>query len=113
MTAATTAAPSVRDQVIAAATSLPDLIQKASVLDPALAAALNANATAASKTPIGALVAGAVGLLATKYGFGWPEAMDDLIAGALVLIGGYVTHAVQAHFAKPFLTVPATTGAAT
>lgn len=89
-----------RDQIIASAHSLPDLVAKAEVLDPALAAKLKGRATIASATPVGALIGGAVGLIAARYGLGLDVETVNLISGALVLAGGYVAHWVQARFTR-------------
>jgi hypothetical protein len=88
--------PTVRDQIIADAKSLPDLIQKASVLDPTLAAVLTGQATTASKTPIGAALAAGVAWLASHYGLGWGEGFDNTIAGLAIVGGGYAAHWWQA-----------------
>lgn len=88
--------PAQRDSVIASAKSLPDLITKAEAFDPDLAAKLKGQATIASATPVGALIGGAVGVLATRYGLGWDPDMVNTVSGALVLVGGYVAHWVQA-----------------
>ena len=85
----------VRDQIVADAKNLPDLIQKASVLDPAMAQALTGQAQTASKTPLGAIIAAGIAWLAAHYGLGWGQATDDLVAGAAVLAGGYLTHPVS------------------
>lgn len=90
MSGATTApAPTVRDQVVADAKSLPDLIAKAQAVDPALAAQLTAKPLLASKSPIGTLIAGVVAWLAGRYGLGWDQSTCDLVAGCAVLLGGY------------------------
>lgn len=85
-----------RDRIIASAVSLPDLIAKAETLDPAMANKLKGQATAASATPVGALVGGAVGLVVTRYGLGWDAATVNLVSGTLILVGGYIAHWVQA-----------------
>ena len=85
----TAPAPTVRDQVIADAKSLPDLIAKAQANDPALAAQLTGKSLLASKSPIGTLAAGVVTWLAGRYGLGWDDMTCNLVAGAAVLIGGY------------------------
>ena len=93
----------VRDQIVADAKSLPDLIQKASVLDPAMAQALTGQAQTASKTPLGAIIAAGIAWLAAHYGLGWGQATDDLVAGAAVLAGGYLTHWWQTRNVKSLL----------
>ena len=80
----------VRNDLVAAAKDLPDLIAKAKEVDPALAEQLTAKPLIASKSPIGTLVAGVVTWLASKYALGWDQTTCDLVAGAAVLIGGYM-----------------------
>ena len=89
MSASTSPAPTVRDQVIADAKSLPDLIAKAQTVDPALAEQLTAKSLAASKTPWGTLASGIIGWLVAHYGLGWDSATCDLVAGGAVLLGSY------------------------
>lgn len=84
-----TATPSVRDQIIADAKSLPDLINTAKSVDPQLAASLTPKALLASKSPAGTLASGIVAWLVPRYGLGWDQATCDLVAGAAVLAGGY------------------------
>ena len=79
----TTPPKSVRDQIIADAKSLPDLIRKASVMDPSLAAALTGQANVASKTPLGALLGAGLAWLVAHSGIGWGQETDDLVAGIL------------------------------
>jgi len=85
-----------RDLIVASATSLPDLIQKAEILDPAMANKLKGQAAVASATPVGALIGGVIGLLLTRYGLGLDADTVNLVSGLLVLGGGYVTHWIQA-----------------
>src|ERR1700722_8874982 len=95
-----------RDKMIATANSMPDLIAKATVLDPALAKALQGQAQQASATPIGGLIAGAIALAAAHFGLNWGQQFDDLIAGVFVLAGGYAVHWWQARAAKGVLAAP-------
>lgn len=88
-TPAEAATASVRNDLVAASKDLPDLIAKAQVADPALAAQLTAKPLIASKTPIGTLVAGVVAWAAGRYGLGWDQTTCDLVAGCAVLLGGY------------------------
>ena len=81
--------PTTRDKLVADARSLPDLIAKAQMVDPALAEQLTNKSLLASKSPPGTLIAGVVAWLAAKYGLGWDQATCDLIAGVAVLLGGY------------------------
>lgn len=84
--------PTIRDQVIADAKSWPDLLQRASVLDPALEAVLTGRGAAASKTPIGALLSAGVAWAASHYALGWGQEFDNTIAGLAIVAGGYLTH---------------------
>jgi hypothetical protein len=90
------AASAQRDQIVASAKSLPDLVAKAEAFDPAMAAKLKGQAVVASATPAGALVGAAIGVLVSKYGLGWDADTVNLISGLTLLAGGYVTHWVQA-----------------
>lgn len=84
--------PTVRDQIISRARSLPELINTASVLDPQMARQLTGEATESSKTPIGAFLAWGAAMASTRYGLHWDEGTCHLIAGGACLIGGYLTH---------------------
>lgn len=87
----TTGDPTTRaDQAVAAARDLPDLIAKASALDPALAQKFTGQALLASRSPWGTLAGGVVAWLASRYGLGWDSATCDLVAGAGVLLGAFV-----------------------
>ena len=95
---ATTGAPTTAtDQAIAAARDLPDLINKAALLDPALAAKFTGQALIASRTPWGTLAGALVAWLVSKYGLGWDQATCDLMAGAGVLLGAYLMRTITEH----------------
>lgn len=86
----TTGAPTTKaDQAIGLARDLPDLISKASTLDPELAAKFTGQALVMSRTPWGTLAGGLVGWLVTKYGLGWDQATCDLVAGGCVLMASF------------------------
>lgn len=85
-----------RDEIVASAKSLPDLVAKAETYDPAMAAKLKGQAAVASATPAGSLVGAVIGFLVTKYGLGWDSETVNLVSGLTLLAGGYVTHWVQA-----------------
>ncbi len=94
----TTGAPTtVTDQVIAQAKDLPDLIQKASTFDPALAAKFTGQALLASRSPWGTLAGGIVAWLVSHYSLGWDDATCSMVAGAGVLVGAYVMRWVTKH----------------
>lgn len=99
--------PDIRDKVIADAKSLPDLVSSAEVLDPALASALTQQASLASATPLGAFLAAGLAWLAAHYGLGWGETFDNLVAGAAIVVGGYLAHWWQTQKAPaPIFTPP-------
>jgi hypothetical protein len=79
----------LRDQLVAEAQSLPDLVDNARAHDPALAASLTPKMLLASRSPPGVLLAAAIGWAVGKYALGWDPALVDLLAGAMVLVGGY------------------------
>lgn len=85
-----------RNSLVAGAQSVPELIAKASVIDPAFAKQLTAKPLYLSKTPAGTLLAGAIGWVAAKYGFGWDQGTTDLVAGFCLLAGGYVMRYITA-----------------
>lgn len=85
----TVASVAVND-AIATARNLPDLIAKARVLDPGLATVLSGEALIASKTPWGVLLTAGVSYAAAKYGLGWDQTTDELVAGLGVLAGAYL-----------------------
>lgn len=105
----------VSDRVVASAQSLPDLIQKASVSDPALASMFTGKALIASKTPWGTLAGGIVAYVAGRYGFQWDQATCDLVAGAGVLLASFVMRYISPLPVTGILTAatPAQAAAAT
>ena len=86
--------PTVRDQLVKNAQSLPSLIAAAQTADPALAEALTPKALAASKSPWGTLIVGAVAWASAHYGFGWDDTTCTLVSGVGVLIGSYAMRAI-------------------
>jgi hypothetical protein len=98
--------PDFRDQLIADAKSLPDLVNKAQTFDPPLAAALTQQASMASATPLGAFLAAGAAWLAAHYGLGWGETFDNLVAGGAIVVGGYLAHWWQAQQAPAPIFVP-------
>jgi hypothetical protein len=79
------AAPGVRDQIIADAKSLPDLISKAQALDPDLAKQLTGKALLASKSIWGNAVALVVGWAVTRYAIGWDQDTCALATGVVTM----------------------------
>jgi hypothetical protein len=99
----------LRNQIVADAQSLPDLIKRAEVLDPQLADTLKGQASTASATPLGAFVAAGIAWLVTHYGLGWDQSSVDLVAGLAIVAGGYAAHYAQAFIQKkPALAAPST-----
>lgn len=91
---ATASTVAVNDAV-AAAKDLPDLIAKAKVVDPDLAAAITGKALIASKTPWGTLLTTGAAYLSAKYGLGWDESTDELVALGGLVIGSYLMRYVS------------------
>jgi hypothetical protein len=83
------------DDAVAAAKNVPDLIAKAKAVDPDAAAALEGKALITSKTPIGVLATAAISYLAVKYGLGWSQEVDELVAGVAILAASYVMRYVS------------------
>jgi hypothetical protein len=83
-----------KDRLIADAKSLPDLIAKAQLVDPAFATSLTAKPLLASRSPAGTLLAGVVAWLAGRYGLGWDDMTCNLVAGVGVLLGGYAMRSI-------------------
>jgi len=82
----TAGAPTNRtDQVIAQAKDLPDLIQKASALDPDLAAKFTGKSLLASKTFYGSILVIVVTEVARRYSLGWDPNTVDIVAGLIDL----------------------------
>ena len=78
--------PTISDRVVASARDLPDLIKKASVADPDLAAKFTGKALLASKTVWGTLATMAVSWAVTKYGLNWDAETSAEVSGALVML---------------------------
>lgn len=87
---------SLTDEAVAGAKSLPELIDRAQMADPALAKALTGKALIASKTPAGVLLGTGFAYLATKYGLGWDQGLCELVAGGALLAASYVMRYVTA-----------------
>ncbi len=86
-----TGAPTTRaDQVVAMSRDVPDLIQRASALDPELARKFTGQALAQSRTPWGNVAGYAVTWLASYYGLGWSPETCAILAGVAVMIFSYI-----------------------
>ena len=77
------ASAAIRDQVIADARSLPDLIAKASTLDPQLAQQLTTKSAVASASLWGTVISLIVTWAVTKWGLGWNGDTCALVSGVL------------------------------
>ena len=77
------------DAAVAAAKDLPDLVHKLDKVAPDLAQQLTGKALLASKTPWGTLLTALIAYAAAKYGLGWDQSTDELVAGVGLLIGAY------------------------
>lgn len=84
------------DRAVAAAQSVPDLVNKLQAADPALAQQLEGKALLASKTPWGTLACAGVAYAAAKWGLHWDETTVDLVAGGGLVVGAYLMRAVTA-----------------
>lgn len=74
------------DRIIADAKSLPDLIARASVADPALAQKWTGTALIASKTVWGNAATLVISYVVTKYGLDYDDQTVALVSGVLVMI---------------------------
>lgn len=101
----------LRNQIIADAQDLPDLVARAQTLDPALFSALTQGASMASATPLGAFVAADITWLVTTYGLGWSPTFVDMLSGAAIVAGGYAVHWWQSvrNAPAPIAPAPSTT----
>lgn len=79
----------LRDQLIANANSLPDLIAHAEVLDPALAQQLTGKSLFASRSAPAILIASLITWGATKYGLNFDATTVDLLTMAVGTIVAY------------------------
>lgn len=109
------ASTTVRDQIIADAKTLPGLLAAAQANDPVLANAILGKATNAAMTQVGAVVVGAVTWVAARYGLGWDDKTDEIIAGLITCGAGLAIHwtQVRLHLAvlQEPLQIPITTTA--
>lgn len=78
-------APS-RDQMIADAKSVADLMDKAQTFDPQLAKQLTAKPLLASKSVWGMALTALLTPLITSWGFGWDEGTVELVSGIIVVL---------------------------
>ena len=96
-----TTVQTIRDQVIAEARSLPDLIAKAKNFDPVLADQLTTKAAIGSKSLWGGLVTFGVTWAVAKWGLG-------LDANTCALVSGLISYGIG--FIVRRFTDPRTTG---
>ena len=90
----TSPSPTVRDQMIAEAKSLPDLISKAKTVDPQLAAQLTTKAAIASKTMWGSVASLIVSWVVTKWSLGWDPNTCALVSGIIAMGVGAVVRRI-------------------
>lgn len=94
----TAGSPTTRaDQAVATARDLPDLIQKASALDPDLAAKFTGKSLLASKTFYGSILVIVVTEVARRYSLGWDPTTVDIVAGAIDLAALSALRAMSEH----------------
>jgi hypothetical protein len=83
----TTGVPTTHaDQAVGLARDVPDLIAKASTLDPSLAEKWTGKALIASKTFWGSIGVLVVSAIVKRYSLGWDQDTVDLIVGSLDLV---------------------------
>lgn len=85
------ASPATVDRVVKMAQSAPDLLARAQAVDPALASNLTAALGGQAKTQWGRIAVGALAYLSMKYGLGWPDAFDEIAAGAILTLGHFAS----------------------
>ena len=86
----------VRDQLIADAKNLPDLVQAARVADPVLAEALTGKALIASKTVWGNAISTLIAWVVSRYGLGWDPNTCALISGLVLLAASAIIRSISA-----------------
>ena len=91
------------------AQSLPALVATLQTVDPAMAQQIEGKALLASKTPWGTLLTAAVAYVAARYGLGFDQTTDALIAGVGVLVGSYAMRAVTSSPISGWFTKKSTT----
>lgn len=82
------------------ARDLPDLVNKLSAVDPALAQQITGKALIASKSVYGTVIAAGLTWAVTKYGLNWDANLVDAVSGVVVLVASAVL--------RKFSTVPIT-----
>lgn len=87
----------VRDQLVSDAKSLPDLLNKAQVLDPALFKTLTGGQNKNVWYPA---VLSVVSWASTHWLFGWSPDVCAEIAGGILVAGSAVVHWLSANMAK-------------
>lgn len=80
----------LRNDAIAGAQTLPDLVMRLQAVDPTLAAQLVSKPLVMSKTPVGVLVVTAIVYVSSKYALGWDQGFCELLGGAGLVLGAYV-----------------------
>ena len=77
------------NDAVAAAKDVPDLVSKLRLADPAMAAQIEGKALLASKAPWGTLACAVAAYASTRWGFGWAQSTDALVAGCALVAGSY------------------------
>lgn len=83
------------DSAVRAAQSLPDLVTKLELVDPSLAARVAGQV----QVPWGRLLVGAVTYASAKWGLGWDQTVDEVVAAGALVVGGYVVSWGRSAFA--------------
>lgn len=88
------------NKAVAAAADLPDLVNRLSAVDPALAQSFQAKALSASKSVYFPLVVGGITMLASHYALGYSSDFVQLAAGGLIVAACTATSAVVRVFTR-------------
>lgn len=89
---------------IARARSLPELIAS---LPPSMAVQLETKPLLLSRSPPAVLLATGIAWVSTKYGLGWDDTLDSLIAGGVLLLVGYLMRMVTRQPTAGIVRTPA------
>jgi len=101
-----------RNDLIADAKSLPDLIRKAQAVDPDLASMFTGKALLASKSVWGNAIALVVSWVVTRYGLGWDANTSAMVTGAIVMVATLIFRALTGQpITGIFTAAPASTAA--
>ncbi len=87
------------------ARSLPELLAS---LPPGLAAYFTTKPLILSRSPPAVLLATGIAWVSTRYGLGWDDKMDALIAGTVLLAVGYLMRLISKQPIAGVFATPAT-----